>query len=85
MRSPVQEKRTKVSQLPDSEGTLADYVPDNAPLIEEVLSEKTELNQLFKRLQKLMPEVKRIGELREEGSSPPTHLPTVRSLGLLFL
>ena len=69
---------------PDSEGTFADYVPDGAPLIEEVL-EKSELDQLFKRLQKLMPEAKRIGELREEGSSPPTHLPAVRSLGLLFL
>lgn len=71
--------------LPDGEGTLADYVPDGAPLIEEMLSEKAELDQLFERLQELVPEAKRIGELREEGSSPPTHLPAVRSLGLLFL
>jgi len=55
--------------LPDGEGTLADYVPDDAPLIEEVLSEKAELDQLFARLQELMPEAKRIGELREEGLS----------------
>ena len=55
--------------LPDGEGTLADYVPGDAPLIEEVLSEKAELDQLFKRLQELMPEAKRIGELREEGLS----------------
>lgn len=58
--------------LPDGEGTLADYVPDDAPLIEEVLSEKAELDQLFKRLQELMPEAKRIGELREEGLSDET-------------
>ena len=31
--------------LPDGEGTLADYVPDDAPLIEEVLSEKAELDR----------------------------------------
>ena len=55
--------------LPDGEGTLADYVPDNAPLIEEVLSEKAELDQLFSRLQELMPEAKQIGELREKGLS----------------
>jgi DNA-directed RNA polymerase specialized sigma24 family protein len=55
--------------LPDGEGTLADYVPDDAPLIEEVLAEKAELDQLFARLQELMPEAKRIGELREEGLS----------------
>ncbi|MCH3988139.1 MAG: bacterio-opsin activator [Lachnospiraceae bacterium] len=55
--------------LPDGDGTLADYVPDDAPLIEEVLSEKAELDQLFARLQELMPEAKRIGELREEGLS----------------
>ena len=40
--------------LPDGEGTLADYVPDGAPLIEEVLSEKAELDQLFERLQELI-------------------------------
>lgn len=55
--------------LPDGEGTLADYVADDSPLIEEVLSEKAELDQLFARLQELMPEAKRIGELREEDLS----------------
>lgn len=39
--------------LPDGEGTLADYVPDNAPLIGAVLAEKSELNQLLERLQEL--------------------------------
>lgn len=55
--------------LPCGDGTLADYVPDSAPFIEEVLSEKAQLDQLFERLQELMPETKRIGELREEGLS----------------
>ena len=53
--------------------------------IEEMLSEKAELDQLFERLQELVPEAKRIGELREEGSSPPTLLSAVRSPDLLFL
>lgn len=39
--------------LPDGEGTLADYVPDNAPLIGKVLAEKAELDQLLERLQEL--------------------------------
>ena len=43
--------------LPDCEGTLADYVPDGASLIEEVLSEKAELDQLFERLQELIKKV----------------------------
>lgn len=51
--------------LPDGEGTLADYVPDNAPLIGEVLAEKAKLNQLLERLQELMPEAKRIGALQD--------------------
>lgn len=55
--------------LPDGEGTLGDYVPDDAPLIDEVLAEKAELGQLFKHLQELMPEAKHIGELRDEGLS----------------
>lgn len=55
--------------LPDGKGTLVDYVPDDAPLIEEVFSKKAELDQLFERLQELMPETKRISELREEGLS----------------
>lgn len=69
MLLPAQQIVAALRQLPDSEGTLADYVPDGAPLIEEVLSEKSELDQLFKRLQNLMPEAKRIGKLREEGLS----------------
>lgn len=58
--------------LPDGEGTLADYIPDNAPLIEDVLADKAELEQLIKRLQELMPEAIKIGELRLEGLSDET-------------
>ena len=55
--------------LPDGEGTLGDYVPDDAPLIEEVLADEMMLSQLLHRLNELMPEARRIGELREEGLS----------------
>ncbi len=55
--------------LPDGEGTLADYVPDDAPLIEDVLADKAELEQLFERLNELMPEAITIGKLREDGLS----------------
>lgn len=55
--------------LPDGEGTLGDYVPDDAPLIEEVLADEMMLAQLLHRLDELMPEARRIGELREEGLS----------------
>jgi DNA-directed RNA polymerase specialized sigma24 family protein len=71
--------------LPDGEGTLADYVPDDAPLIEEVLSEKAELDQLFERLQELMPEAKRIGELREEGLSDEAIADTIGIKRTTFL
>ena len=49
--------------------TPLDSIPDDAPLISDVLTDKDELDQLFSRLQELMPEAKRIGELREEGLS----------------
>lgn len=55
--------------LPDGGGTLGDYVPDDAPLIEEVLADEAELAQLLKRLQELMPEAIQIGKLREDGLS----------------
>lgn len=44
--------------------TLADTLADPAPLIEDVICDKAELDQLFERLQELMPEAKEIGELR---------------------
>lgn len=49
--------------------TPLDSIPDDAPLISDVLTDKDELDQLFSRLQELMPEAKQIGELREEGLS----------------
>ncbi|MFR0555682.1 hypothetical protein [Pseudoscardovia radai] len=53
--------------LPDGEGTLGDYIPDNSPLIDEAFAKNAELSHLFQRLQELMPEARRIGELREQG------------------
>lgn len=44
-------------------------MPDDAPLIEEVLADEMMLAQLLHRLDELMPEARRIGELREEGLS----------------
>lgn len=49
--------------------TPLDSIPDDAPLISDVLADKDELNQLFSRLHELMPEAKQIGEFREEGLS----------------
>lgn len=66
--------------LPDSKGTLAGYVPDNAPLIEEVLSEKAELDQLFERLQELMPEAKRIAELQDFIGSQQSEIGSARKV-----
>ena len=42
---------------------------DPAPSIEEVICDKAELDQLFDRLNELMPEAVQIGKLRQEGLS----------------
>ena len=46
-----------------------DAIPDPAPLIEDVICDKAELDQLFDRLNDLMPEAVRIGKLRQQGLS----------------
>ena len=43
-----------------------DAIPDPAPLIEDVICDKAELDQLFDRLNELMPEAVQIGKLRQE-------------------
>ena len=46
-----------------------DTLEDPAPSIESIICDKAELDQLFKRLNELMPEAVRIGQLRQDGLS----------------
>ena len=46
-----------------------DAIPDPAPSLEAVICDKAELDQLFDRLNELMPEAVQIGKLRQEGLS----------------
>ena len=46
-----------------------DTLVDPAPTIESVISDKAELDQLFARLNELMPEAVEIGKLRQDGLS----------------
>ena len=48
------------------EVTLLDMLEDPAPSIEEVICDKAELDQLFDRLNELMPEAVQIGKFRQE-------------------
>ena len=47
--------------------TLGDTVADGAPSIESIVCDKAELDQLFARLNQLMPEAVEIGKLRLAG------------------
>lgn len=49
--------------------TLLDTLVDTAPTIESVICDKAELDQLFERLNELMPEAVQIGKLRQDGLS----------------
>ena len=51
------------------EVTLLDTLVDPAPTIESVICNKAELDQLFDRLNELMPEAVEIGRLRQDGLS----------------
>ena len=44
-----------------------DALADTAPSIEDVICDKAELDQLFARLNELMPEAQDIGKLRQKG------------------
>ena len=46
-----------------------DNLADPAPSIEEIICDKAELDQLFARLNELMPEAVEIGRLRQDGLS----------------
>lgn len=52
-----------VSNEDGDEVSLMDTLVDPAPLIEDVICDKAELDQLFSRLQELMPEAIQIGQL----------------------
>lgn len=49
--------------------TLLDTLVDPTPTIESVICDKAELDQLFVRLNELMPESVEIGRLRQDGLS----------------
>lgn len=51
------------------EVTLLETLEDVAPSIESIICDKAELDQLFARLNTLMPEVVQIGQLRQDGLS----------------
>lgn len=58
-----------VSNEDGDEVTLLDTLVDPAPTIESVICDKAELDQLFTRLNELMPEAVQIGKLRQDGLS----------------
>ena len=49
------------------EVTLLDMLEDPAASLEEVICDKAELDQLYERLDQLMPEAVEIGRLRQKG------------------
>lgn len=58
-----------VSNDDGDEVSPLDAIQDTVPSIEEVLCDKAELDELFARLNELMPEATKIGELRMQGLS----------------
>ena len=48
---------------------MLDSIPDEAPLLDEIVSDTATLQQLFERLRELMPEAEEIGRLRMAGLS----------------
>lgn len=52
--------------------TLGDTVADDAPSIDSIVCDKAELDQLFARLNQLMPEAAEIGKLRLAGLNDST-------------
>lgn len=49
--------------------TPLDAIPDKSPLLDEIICDRAALEQLFSRLQKLMPEAEEIGRLRLQNMS----------------
>ena len=51
------------------EVSLLDSIPDDSPLISDLIADKDQFGQLLRRLQEIMPEAIEIGRLREKGLS----------------
>lgn len=49
--------------------TPQDTIPDDSPLLDEIVCDRATLEQLFSRLQELMPEAEEIGRLRLQNMS----------------
>ncbi len=49
--------------------TPLDSIPDKSPLLDEIICNRATLEQLFKRLQDLMPEAEKIARLRLQNMS----------------
>lgn len=52
-----------------NESAWADEIPDDSPLLEEIIANASEMKALYARLLELMPEAIEIGELRLTGMS----------------
>lgn len=52
-----------------NETAWVDEIPDDSPLLEDIIIEASEMKTLYARLTELMPEAVKIGELRLEGLS----------------
>lgn len=52
--------------------TPLDAIPDKSPLLDEIICDRAALEQLFSRLQELMPEAEEIGRLRLQNMSDET-------------
>ncbi|MBS5594073.1 MAG: sigma-70 family RNA polymerase sigma factor [Clostridiales bacterium] len=50
--------------LPDGNGTLGDYVPDNRPSIEDITADRDLLKRLMARFRELDPDADRIIQMR---------------------
>lgn len=57
------------SNAEGDEMTLLETLEDVTPSIESIICDKVELDQLFERLNTLMPEAMQIGQLRQDGLS----------------
>ena len=52
-----------------NETAWVDEIPDDSPLLEDIIIEASEMKALYARLTELMPEAIKIGEMRPEGLS----------------